>query len=634
MPQNFRQQSDSGSDVVHHLRAAFTLTEMLIAIAVLLVVIIATSSIFSTAQKVSSLGEANSDILQQANAIERVIRNDFSRISRDGFFAVQCVGVPNNINSNQTGRLLDPTRPEDAEIRSDQLFFFTEGLVASTRALDSYANASNDQVGLDKPAPAQSYYSSVFYSPGVQVKIQPYQDDPTGGALFDVDREELENSGGAGIYPWSYLPGGGIPFQTWPSANGAPSTVPLIPESTENWILCRQVTLLGDDDGSRARSGADLGNTGDYYMSNSTSANYYDPNSTRSIFYDPLGDGSIRFRPDLINSRIDIAATERDTLKQEVCYFWNSSNWGFGGASNQRGNVNFYESPTDLVKTNQVLQAMYFGYPRGELRAPSMQRMDTMLTNAVLGPNVSDFRVEWTWADGVGRDKDVSFNDPDQKLLGGLPGVVVEGVVRHNGDSSIDPFGSTPWFGLSDEVIGSAPASAFMSGANGPEEIGGPTCFGWSHIGDPGRRYTYGNGVGGDAVRIGPPVGTEIGSDPPYFLDDPFGVQTDETLAHIEYGEGAGCAPGQRLRRYGAVFGFNGENAILRKPTGQPYVLDENTPGLGSRIVGSETNDRGVSTYTPWPTAVRISFRLHDSEARLEGGRLFEFIIPLPRADS
>ena len=190
MPQRLRFTNGVHRACSRHLRAAFTLTEMLIAIAVLLVVILATSSIFSTAQRVSSLGEANSDILQQANAIERVIRNDFERISRDGFFAVQCVGVPNAINLGSTGRPLDPSRPADAEVRSDQLFFFAKGLTASTRALDSYASASNDQVGLDKPAPAQSYFSSVFYSPGVQVKIQPYQANPTGGDLFDIDRVE------------------------------------------------------------------------------------------------------------------------------------------------------------------------------------------------------------------------------------------------------------------------------------------------------------------------------------------------------------------------------------------------------------------------------------------------------------
>ena len=74
-------------------RRAFTLTEMLVAISVLLVVVLATSTIFGTAQKVASVGESNSELLQQAVAIERVMRRDLDRLSGNGFFAVQCVGV-------------------------------------------------------------------------------------------------------------------------------------------------------------------------------------------------------------------------------------------------------------------------------------------------------------------------------------------------------------------------------------------------------------------------------------------------------------------------------------------------------------------------------------------------------------
>ena len=51
------------------------------------------------------------------------------------------------------------------------------------------------------------------------------------------------------------------------------------------------------------------------------------------------------------------------------------------------------------------------------------------------------------------------------RLLAGLPGVVVE-VVLVNG-------GGTPGSSLSDETIGSAPANAFMWGAQAPEIAGG-----------------------------------------------------------------------------------------------------------------------------------------------------------------
>ena len=155
-------------------------------------------------------------------------------------------------------------------------------------------------------------------------------------------------------------------LRRWPGGRSRNANSSLcVPKSTENWILCRQSTLLGDDDGSRQTGSSDVGNTGDYYMSGDAQG---DPNSAPSVFYN--GTDGLRFQPSLINSRVDIAATERDTLRQEVCYFWNDqSDWDFGGGSNQGGDADYFESPTDLVKTNQVLDAMYYGYPRGELRA-------------------------------------------------------------------------------------------------------------------------------------------------------------------------------------------------------------------------------------------------------------------------
>ena len=86
----------------------FTLTEMLVAVAVLAVVILATSTIFSTSQRVASMGEANAELIQQASAIERRIRRDIERMSSDGFLAIQCVGVRNDVNQ---GCKRSPARP-------------------------------------------------------------------------------------------------------------------------------------------------------------------------------------------------------------------------------------------------------------------------------------------------------------------------------------------------------------------------------------------------------------------------------------------------------------------------------------------------------------------------------------------
>jgi nucleoside diphosphate kinase len=59
--------------------AAFTLTEMLVAIGVLVVVIVAAAKIFGASSKVASVAEANADLLQTATAIESQIRADFAK---------------------------------------------------------------------------------------------------------------------------------------------------------------------------------------------------------------------------------------------------------------------------------------------------------------------------------------------------------------------------------------------------------------------------------------------------------------------------------------------------------------------------------------------------------------------------
>ena len=69
-------------------RRAFTLTELMVAVLILIVVIVACSKIFGTVSGVTGLSQAGADVLQEAAAIERQIRSDFARLSREGFFAI------------------------------------------------------------------------------------------------------------------------------------------------------------------------------------------------------------------------------------------------------------------------------------------------------------------------------------------------------------------------------------------------------------------------------------------------------------------------------------------------------------------------------------------------------------------
>ena len=88
----------------------------MIAVLVLVVVIVATSKIFGTVGKVTSLGQATADVLQETAAIERQIRSDFERLAPNGVFAIRCVSIRNDINV-PLGPLLNPALPDIAMIR-------------------------------------------------------------------------------------------------------------------------------------------------------------------------------------------------------------------------------------------------------------------------------------------------------------------------------------------------------------------------------------------------------------------------------------------------------------------------------------------------------------------------------------
>ena len=109
------------------MRRCFTLIELLVAVAMLVVLLAIVSRIFQAAGAVTAVGMATADILAQAAAIERAIRSDFERLSREGFLAIRCVAVPNNVNL--PGPLLAPWLAPDAVIRADQIVFFTHGVV-------------------------------------------------------------------------------------------------------------------------------------------------------------------------------------------------------------------------------------------------------------------------------------------------------------------------------------------------------------------------------------------------------------------------------------------------------------------------------------------------------------------------
>ena len=74
------------------------------------------------------------------------------------------------------------------------------------------------------------------------------------------------------------------------------------------------------------------------------------------------------------------------------------------------------------------------------------------------------------------------------------------------------------------------------------------------------------------------------------------------------------------VRRYGAVFGYNyAKGGILRKLDGEPFTYGNGIPLFGDeefQVTPGAQSGRVFTTYTPWPSAIRISLRLHDSKDR------------------
>ena len=145
-------------------RRAFTIVELLTAIGLLAVVILAASKILGTTTQVSGLGEANSNVTQEAEAVEKQLRQDLARLDLDGYLVVRCVGVRNDVNRVRYGNaapLLNPVLAADAMLRCDQVVFFMKG------AEDTQQYVGGSDLGGRVPPRAGS--TRIVYGHGVQV---------------------------------------------------------------------------------------------------------------------------------------------------------------------------------------------------------------------------------------------------------------------------------------------------------------------------------------------------------------------------------------------------------------------------------------------------------------------------------
>ena len=329
-----------------------TLTELLVAVAVVIALLVGASGIFGAVTRVNALGEATTEVLRDAAALQRRLRADLGALSPEGFFAVRCVAVPNAVNT--PGPLLDPALPPEAVIRADQLVFFTHGV----HSIQTY------RAGAGTNRKAQSTVARVYYGHAFQVPRGPAAEHPDDDAVWAIDPAHTADNP---LVPWSagerlfvrtrFQRNAGDPPGDY-VVDGDFGPVDATQPRAARWLLARQAVLLASDGGSPNVFLFTL-NRGGF---RSTAA---------------ITDAAIR------NGRVDAAAGRLGEVRRGIL-----DPGGDGRAD-------------PWLDQRAAISETVF-HPRAERQAPGMHRVDQALTGHVLAGACSSFIVDWTYDDGVG----------------------------------------------------------------------------------------------------------------------------------------------------------------------------------------------------------------------------------------
>ena len=417
---------------------AFTLTELMIAVAMLVGVLLAVGKIFSTTSQVTGFGQATADLLQESAAIERQIRSDVEKLTYDGVFAIRCVAVPNDIH---WPRLLNPSLDRAAILRCDQLVFFANG----AQSVQTF------QVGQYSNKKGQGTVSRIYYGHTFQLGDLGEAVDDVGGlrAHDPVDR----------VYPWTDSQFDGLINMARTNFQGAnifswstAGQINLPQVDARKWLLARQPVILVDDD---SYPPDDVGKT-DYLLQ---------VLSAYSIFlWEPLIGNSYQ----IYHGRLDAAATQLNDIQRLIQYV----------------GMNLAQ-PRVWLDQHLLIADQLLYYPRAERYPPSMHRIDQALTNHILGSACSSIAIDWTWEDGTGEVRDQLGNIAETPS--GLPlfGIRLE---RDPTMPALSQSREQPWFGMPD------PDEFLSSGEVDPDYKRGVGAYGdpdYRDLDDGTGHYNY-----------------------------------------------------------------------------------------------------------------------------------------------
>ncbi|MHC4383478.1 MAG: hypothetical protein ACYS0J_11665 [Planctomycetota bacterium] len=409
---------------------AFTLAELMVAVAVLIVVIAATSKIFGIASRVAGLGEATADVMQEAATIERQLREDFKRLSDDGFFLIRCVRVRNDINlQSNNGPLLDPALPPDAFLRADQLFFFVDG----AQHMATLGTRGSNIRGL-------GVASRVYWGHGIQLSLKEAAGDPADAVLahdFEIDCSDP-------LLPWHRGPYETV-WTTYRHSPGTPedytSTQGVALDATQpsapSWLLVRHAVVMADD-------GDDLP---ERFM--------YANRTAYRIDHEPVFHGRVDGVSEQLSDirrLVTLAPEEYDCDGVfVVARPWFDPGWvASDGSRDQRSVIAALCGRRCEVPI----------YTRAERVAPGMLRVDQALTNHVIGTACSSFRIDWTWAPRTGEVRDPDGNiviAPGPNLVDdGNTGddIPLTGLLVDDDRYNTPAHREQPWFGMEEPQRG------------------------------------------------------------------------------------------------------------------------------------------------------------------------------------
>ncbi|MDG2424623.1 MAG: hypothetical protein P8M22_11665 [Phycisphaerales bacterium] len=635
----------------------FTLAEILVSVGVLIAILIVAGRVFSTAQQVSNVGSASADVLQEAAAIERQIRDDVARMTPQGVVAIRSTSVRNDerlrswSGAGPRPGLINPNRDSDARIRCDQLVFFTDGVSRVKQyGSDGFVNDGN---GWFPKILAEG--SMVYYGHGLQFpelkpcNINPDPDIDTPVELLyghDLDFVQIRRDGDE-ITPW--FDGGvtaAVPTIHREFSRAATdedyahftidflqhSTDPIIATQPEarKWILARQEIVMGDDDNQWPASRGKR-----IYLSRAFGDNSVFPVDPRFS----TGSNNIHFETlGLIeSSRIDLAGMRISGLREALGVSRSSGNPTFDlPARRSWDQVDYSDTLNrdvldsdggiplpgqgDQQGSQRELVKSLVRWPRAERLPPGEGRFDQHLTIPALGSACSSFIVEWTWDEGVGavdtQLTQTAFNGAVVETPVAWEGINFNPDSSWNGDASEPAYQGVRWFGLYDEGRQVLPFSDFGDVAD---------TLGWDSF---SRSFPpdYGDGTHAPQTVRGGVSGFQAsdGSGQATISDPAFG---SPAIEEVSYANGFGGQEDQRPIEYWALFGLNNSNPLVD--------LDERD--LTGTIIGGAGDfsqadglDDFDYSYTPWPSALRFTMVLHDPETRLENGQVVQFVVRLP----